>query len=53
MEVTFQVVNSVKGDPNHGENSPMFAACGYIRKDDRKTGLTRKSGDAEPVVKAA
>ena len=36
-----QVVNSTKGDPNFGENSALYASFGYIRKDDRKGGLTR------------
>lgn len=40
-EITNNVVNSVKGDPTHGENSALYASFGYIRKDDRKSGLTR------------
>jgi len=45
VEVVQQVVNSIKGDPNHGENSPLYAALGYVRKDDRASGLTRKTTD--------
>lgn len=37
-------VNGVKGDPAHGENSPLYAAMGYVRKSDRKSGLSRKAG---------
>lgn len=38
-EITNNVVNSAKGDPNYGENSALYASFGYIRKDDRKSGL--------------
>lgn len=40
-ELVQQVVNSIKGDPNYGENSALYASLGYVRKDDRKSGLTR------------
>ena len=40
-EIANNVVNSVKGDPAYGENSALYASFGYIRKDDRKSGLTR------------
>jgi hypothetical protein len=39
------VVNSVKGDPTFGENSALYASFGYIRKDDRKSGLTRAANN--------
>jgi hypothetical protein len=45
LELVQQVVNSIKGDPNYGENSALYAAIGYVRKDDRKSGLTRASKD--------
>ena len=41
MELVQMVVNSIKGDPNYGENSALYANIGYVRKDDRKSGLTR------------
>ena len=40
-ELVQLVVNSIKGDPNYGENSALYATIGYVRKDDRKSGLTR------------
>jgi len=40
-EITSNVVNSAKGEPAYGENSALYASFGYIRKDDRKSGLTR------------
>ena len=39
--VVSNVVNRMKGDPESGENSPLYASFGYVRKDDRKSGLTR------------
>jgi hypothetical protein len=32
----------VVADPTEGANSALYEACGYIRKDNRKSGLTRK-----------
>lgn len=37
------LVNAVVGDPNFGPNSAFYEALGYIRKDARRSGLTRKS----------
>ena len=39
------VVNSVKGDQAFGENSALYASFGYIRKDDRKSGLVRAANN--------
>jgi hypothetical protein len=36
------VKNGVLADPVNGENSALYEAMGYIRKADRKSGLTRK-----------
>lgn len=36
------VVNGVIGDPEEGPDSDIYAAFGYTRKSERKTGLTRK-----------
>lgn len=36
-------VKGVVADPNFGDNSALYEAMGYIRKSDRKSGLTRKS----------
>jgi hypothetical protein len=40
--LTDLVVNSVKGTPGFGQDSPLYSACGYVRKSDRRSGLTRK-----------
>lgn len=37
------VVNGVVGDPDFGPNSPLYEAMGYVRKSERKSGLTRKT----------
>ena len=37
------VVNAVKGHPDRGEDSSLYAAMGYVRKSARQSGLTRKS----------
>jgi hypothetical protein len=39
------VVNGIKGDPEHGEDGPLYAAMGYVRKSDRRSGLARKASD--------
>jgi hypothetical protein len=45
-EITMQqllcVVAGIIADPTEGINSALYEACGYIRKDSRKSGLTRK-----------
>ena len=48
-EVAGNVVNSVKGDTNFGENSALYASFGYIRKDDRKSGLIRAKNNVVSV----
>jgi len=37
------VVNAIKGDPTEGEDGELYAAMGYVRKSDRKSGKTNKS----------
>jgi hypothetical protein len=41
-ELADLVVNSVRGTPGFGRNSPLYSAFGYVRKSERKSGLTRK-----------
>ena len=50
-----KVVSSVKGDPNFGEDSPLYRAFGYVLKSERASGLTRKSAETTPsnITKAA
>ena len=43
------VVNGVLADPTEGANSALYEAMGYTRKDERKSGLTRKTN--KPAAK--
>ncbi len=36
------VVAGVVADPTEGANSALYEAMGYVRKSERKSGLTRK-----------
>ena len=36
------VVNSVRGTPGFGQDCALYRACGYVRKSERKSGLTRR-----------
>src|ERR1035437_2329274 len=42
LELAQLVVNSVKGDIEEGENGSLYAAMGYVTKNTRRSGLTRK-----------
>ena len=33
---------AVAGDPNFGNDSPLYGAMGFVRKSERASGLTRK-----------
>ena len=44
------VVNSVRGTHGFGQDCALYRAFGYVRKSDRKSGLTRKGG--KPAVDA-
>lgn len=41
-EVLDLVVNSVRGTQGFGQDSALYRAFGYVRKSERKSGLTRK-----------
>jgi hypothetical protein len=43
------VVSAVKGDPAEGEDGELYAAFGYVRKSDRKTGKTNKPKKTPPT----
>lgn len=42
------VVAGVIADPTEGNNSALYEAMGYIRKSERKSGLTRKKVSPAP-----
>jgi len=33
----------VAGNPDYGNDSPLYGAMGFVRKSDRASGLTRKT----------
>jgi hypothetical protein len=39
------IVKSVIADPDYGDDSALYEAMGYVRKSDRKSGLTRKKNE--------
>jgi len=41
-----QVVAGVQADPAFGPDSSLIEAMGYVRKSERKSGLTRKGSNA-------
>lgn len=42
MNKVLRVVAGIVADPTEGDNSALYEACGYVRRDNRKSGLTRK-----------
>lgn len=52
-EVLDLVVNSVRGTPGFGQDCPLYRAFGYVRKSERKSGLTRKSKSTAVDANAA
>ena len=47
------VISAIKGDPEHGDDSTLYQACGYVPRSQKKSGLSRKTKTAQPSVKAA
>lgn len=43
------VINAVRGDPAHGEDSRLYRALGFVPKSERRSGLTRR-GPAPPAA---
>ena len=42
LKVVQRIVNAVKADPEEGDDGELYVAMGYVRKRDRKTGLTQR-----------
>jgi len=51
LEQVNLIVNSVKGDKDEGEDGELYEAMGYIRKSERKSGLTKKKQASPPAAK--
>jgi hypothetical protein len=43
------VTSGVLADPTEGPDSALYAAFGYTRKSERKSGLTRRSNKQTPA----
>jgi hypothetical protein len=43
------IVNGVIGDPLFGPDSSLYEAMGFVRKSERKSGLTRKTTEPTPT----
>ncbi len=37
-----KVGQGVAGNANYGDDSPLYGAMGFVRKSERKSGLTKK-----------
>lgn len=46
-------VNSIKGDPDVGDDSSLYEAAGYVRRSEKKSGLSRRTKTAPEQQKAA
>ena len=44
------VVNAVKGDPTEGDDGELYEAMGYVRKSEKKSGLSRGKKPALATV---
>jgi hypothetical protein len=42
-----RIVNAVKADPEEGDDGEVYVAMGYVRKRDRKTGLTQRKREGK------
>ena len=52
-ETIYNVVNAIRGDANYGENSPLYAALGYVPRNQRASGLSRSKAEEAAAVKKA
>jgi hypothetical protein len=41
LKLAQSIVHAVKADREEGEDSPLYAAMGYVRKSERSSGLKR------------
>lgn len=42
------IAHGVRSAPDHGEDSPLYRAMGFVSKSERASGLVRPSQAAEP-----
>jgi len=46
------VIKAIVGDVNYGDDSDIYGACGYVRKSEQQSGLTRKNKAAAKAAAA-
>ena len=44
-----KIGQGVAGDPAYGNDSPLYGAMGFVRKSEKKSGLTRKKKNGTPT----
>jgi hypothetical protein len=44
------IVDSIKGNPEYGKDSELYASIGYVTRTARQSGLTRKKAQSETVL---
>jgi hypothetical protein len=54
LKIGQRIVNAVKADPEEGDDGEVYVAMGYVRKRDRRSGLTQrkregKTAEAQPT----
>ena len=49
LETNQKVVKAVAGDINFGDDSDLYEAMGYVRKSERKSGLSRNKQTPAPT----
>ena len=42
LKLERNIVKAIAGDVNYGDDSALYEAFGFVRKSQRKSGLTRK-----------
>lgn len=45
MKMCEKIKNGVVADPDFGDDSALYEALGFVRKSERKSGLTRKKSE--------
>lgn len=48
LGVCDRIVKAVVADKNYGDDSALYETMGYVRKSERRSGLTRKTNPPAP-----
>ena len=49
LKMIDQIVSGIKGDDEFGDDSALYEMFGFIRRSQRKSGLTRKKSNSEEL----